>query len=394
VTRCAAALSTHPVASVATGEVAGAVLEALGPEPDLLVLFATRAHTGAIDDIAAAARQLLRPAVLIGTTAVSIAGGAQEIEDEPGLSVLAVRVEGGAGPIVPVRLEAMGTSDGTTILGLPDTSEPGSTLVVLADPFSFPVQELLDALSGSRPALSVVGGLASAAFQAGGNRLLLDGAVHDDGAVGVLLPPGIATRSIVSQGCRPIGSPMVVTGANGNLIESLASEPALPLLLRLVDSLPPADRALAAGGLQLGRVVDERAETYGPGDFLVRSVLGAVRDRNAVAVGDVPPIGTTVQFQVRDASTADHELRALLGDTRAAGALLFTCNGRGTNLFDQPHHDASLVAGAAGPAVAGMFCAGEIGPVGGRPFVHGFTASVLLFDPVADDPGRAGAGHG
>jgi small ligand-binding sensory domain FIST len=386
VTRCASALSTHPVASVATGEVAGAVLESLGAEPDLVVLFATRPHTGAVEDVAAAVRELLRPATFIGATAVSLAGGSQEVEEEPALSLLAVRFDGG-GPAVPVRLEAIGTGDGATVLGLPDTSEPGSTLVVLADPFSFPVQELLDAVADDRPDLTVVGGLASAAFAAGGNRLLLDGVVHDDGAVGVLLPPGVATTAVVSQGCRPIGTPMVVTGSSGNMLESLASEPALPLLLRLVESLSPADRTLAAsGGLQFGRVVDERAESHGPGDFLVRTVLGAVKERNAVAVGDQVPVGTTVQFQVRDAGTADHELRAMLAGTTAAGALLFTCNGRGVHLFTEPHHDARLVAEAASGAVAGMFCAGEIGPVGGRPFVHGYTASVLLFDP-GPDPG-------
>jgi small ligand-binding sensory domain FIST len=184
----------------------------------------------------------------------------------------------------------------------------------------------------------------------------------------------------VSQGCRPIGRPVVVTAAAGNLVESLASEPALPLLLRLVDSLAPDDRALAASGLHVGRVIDERAESYGPGDFLVRGVLGAVRERQAVAIGDEAPVGTTIQFQVRDATTADHELRTLLGDTSAAGALLFTCNGRGAGFFGEPHHDAALVAAASGGATAGMFCAGEIGPVGTRSFIHGYTASVLLFD--------------
>jgi small ligand-binding sensory domain FIST len=381
-TSCASALSVHPVAASATGEVAGAVLEALGPSPDLVALFATRQHTGAVDDIVAAVRQILQPGLLVGCTASSIAGGAQEIEEEPALSLFAARFEPGAGPAVPVRLQAVPSADGPAIIGLPRTDEAAS-MVLLADPFTFPIDQLLDALAADRPHLTVVGGMASAAFQQGGNRFFLDGAIHDDGAVGVLLPPGVATSAVVSQGCRPIGRPMVVTGASGNLLESLASEPALPLLLRLVESLSPDDRALAAGGLQVGRVVDERADTFGPGDFLVRSVLGAVRERQAVAIGSEAPVGTTVQFQVRDATTADQELRAMLGDTAARGALLFTCDGRGTNLFPEPDHDAELVAAAANGATAGMFCAGEIGPIGGRSFVHGFTASVLLFDPAS-----------
>ena len=379
-TRCAAALSVHPVAASATGEVAGALLEALGPRPDLVVLFATRHHTGALEDITGAVRQILEPGALVGCTASSIAGGGEEVEEEPALSAFAARFPVGSGAAVPVRLQAVSSGDGQAIVGLPAT-DAGGCLVLLVDPFTFPADQLLDAVATDRPDLTVIGGMASAAYQAGGNRFVLDGALHDDGAVGVLLPPAVATTAVVSQGCRPIGRPVVVTAASGNLVESLASEPALPLLLRLVDSLEPDDRALAAGGLHVGRVIDERAESYGPGDFLVRGVLGAVRERQAVAIGDEAPVGTTLQFQVRDATTADHELRSLLGGTSAAGALLFTCNGRGTGFFGEPHHDAALVAATSGGAIAGMFCAGEIGPVGSRSFIHGYTASVLLFDP-------------
>ena len=385
-TRCASALSVHPVAATATGEVAGAVLEALGPGPDLVVMFATRQHTGAIDDMAGAVRQILEPGLLVGCTAAGIAGCAEEVEEAPGLSLLAVRLDEGAGAVVPVRLDARPDGDGEfTVTGLPETADE-QVLVVLADPFTFPADRFLDDLATERPGLTVVGGMASAAFRPGGNRLLLGEQIHTDAAVGFLLPPAVGATAVVSQGCRPIGRPMVVTAATANLVESLASEPALPLLLRLIESLDPDDRALAAAGLHLGRVIDEHADSYGPGDFLIRNVLGAVRDRQAVAVGDNPPVGTTVQFQVRDATTADHELRALLAGADASGALLFTCNGRGTNLFVEAHHDARLVAAVASGATAGMFCAGEVGPVGGRAFVHGFTASILLLDADGGRP--------
>ena len=379
-TRCASALSVHPVAATATGEIAGSLLEALGPEPDLVVLFASRAHTGALDDITAAIREILTPRLLVGSTAVSIAGGAEEVEEAPALSILGVRFPPGTPPATPVRLQAVPSGEGAVVWGLPDTPDEPSALVLLADPYSFPVDPFLAGLAAERPALTVLGGMASAAHGPGGNRLVLDGTVHDDGAVGVLLPPALRTTAVVSQGCRPIGQPMVVTASSGNLLEGLASEPALPKLLRLVESLDPDDRALAARGLHLGRVVDEQKDTFGPGDFLVRNVLGAVREREAVAIGDQAEVGTTVQFQVRDAASADADLRTLLTGHDAAGALLFTCNGRGTHLFGVPHHDAELVAAAAHGATAGMFCAGEIGPIGGRAFVHGFTASVLLFD--------------
>jgi small ligand-binding sensory domain FIST len=173
---------------------------------------------------------------------------------------------------------------------------------------------------------------------------------------------------------------MVVTKATGTQVHERASEPALPRLLRLVETLDAGERNLAARGLHLGRVVDERKDVFERGDFLVRNVLGAVRERGAIAVGDEVEVGAVVQFQVRDADSADEDLRALLAGRSAAGALVFTCNGRGTHLFGEPDHDAGLVSAVTGGATAGMACAGEVGPVGGRAFLHGFTASVLLFE--------------
>ena len=383
-TRCAAAVSEHPVAAHATGEVVGAVLEQLGDgaPPDLAFLFATAAHTGALDDVVSAVREVLQPAVLVGSTAVSVVGRDIEVEEAPGLSLLAVRLAPGAPRPVPVRLEVVPSSEGEgwSVWGLPAT-EPGSTLVLCPDPFTFPADRFLDGLAEQAPGVAVIGGLASAARAPGGNRLLLDGHLHSDGAVGVLLPPGIVTSAVVSQGCRPIGDPLVVTRSVGTLIEELASEPALPRLLRTIEGLDTRDRNLAARGLHLGRVVDERKDVYERGDFLVRNVLGALREREAVAVGDEVDVGTIVQFHVRDAESADEDLRALLAGRAASGAVVFTCNGRGTHLFGEPHHDAEVVAAVTGGATAGMFCAGELGPIGGRSWLHGFTASVLLFDP-------------
>lgn len=380
-TRCAAAVSEHPVAAHATGEVAGALLEQLGPAPDIAFVFATAAHTGALDDVVAAMREVLQPEVLAGSTAGSVVGRDREVEEAPGLSALGVRLDPGTPSPFGVRLELVPASDGEgwSVWGLP-ALEPGSTLVLLPDPFSFPADRVLDALAEQAPGVTVIGGLASAARGPGGNRLVLDGSIHDSGAVGVILPRGVATSAVVSQGCRPIGDPMVVTRASGTLVEELASEPALPRLIRLLEGLDPRERTLAAQGLHLGRVVDEHKDVYERGDFLVRNVLGALREREAVAIGDEVEVGAIVQFQVRDADSADEDLRALLAGRRAAGALLFTCNGRGTHLFGRPDHDAELMAAVTDGATAGMFCAGELGPIGGRAWLHGFTASALLFD--------------
>ena len=187
-------------------------------------------------------------------------------------------------------------------------------------------------------------------------------------------------RQSVSQGCRPVGRPFVVTKSEQNVVYELAGQPALERLQELVALSSDDERELMARGLHLGLVVDEHKAEFERGDFVVRNVMGADRQSGAIAVGAVCDVGATVQFHVRDAATADEDLRALVGGHDAEAALLFTCNGRGTRLFGTPDHDAGVVSDAFdGAPLAGFFCAGELGPIGGRNFLHGFTASVVLF---------------
>lgn len=384
----ASALSEHPDAAEATGEVIGAVLERLGTEPDVAAVFASPQHRDDFADMAAAINRMLRPGVLVGTTAVAVLGGPREVEDAPALGLWAGRL---VAPPRAVRLQATRTSAGIALQGLSaSTFEPGDALILLADPFSLPVDAIIDALAtlelpGSDDAVSipVVGGMASAATAPGGNRLVVDDEVMSSGGVGIVLPGGVATSAVVSQGCRPIGDPMIVTQAEGNLVMEIAGRPALDRLDDLVHAADDEERALLASGLQIGIAIDEHRATFERGDFLIRGVVGADRRRRALAVGDQVDVGTTVQFQVRDAVAADEDLRAMLADASGDAALVFTCNGRGQRLFGEPDHDARVVHETLGaPALAGMFCAGEIGPVGGRSFVHGFTASVLVFSDV------------
>jgi small ligand-binding sensory domain FIST len=374
----AAALSQHPVAADAVGEVLGSIVEQRGVEPDLVVVFASAAHVEFLGEISAAISTVLRPGTLVGASASSVLAGAQEAEEVPALSVWAAWTE----PVRPLRL-ATGPvhddGDGPAVMvqGVPADVPLGCTLLLLADPHSFPADGFLNQLAAARPDVMVVGGLASAAAFAGGNALVLDGEVHRDGAVGVVLPP---TQAVVSQGCRPVGEPMVVTRAERGFLMELAGKPALDRLTDLATELPLEDRALLAKGVQLGVAIDEHRLEFGRGDFLVRPVLGADRGRGVIAIGSEVAVGTTVQFHVRDAASADDDLRELLDGVDGAGALVFTCNGRGERLFGVEDHDASVVAESLDTsAVAGMFCAGELGPVGGRSFLHGFTASILVF---------------
>jgi small ligand-binding sensory domain FIST len=373
----AAALSEHPLATHAVGELVGHVLDELQGEPDVAVLFVGGPSVGAVEDIAGAVRELLRPAVLVGATAAGVVGGPREVEDGPAVSLWAART----GPVTPLRLTTPVVDGEVVVVGLPPRGVAATErhAVVLADPFSFLADVVVAAAADLTPELRMVGGLASAGAGPGGDRLVLDDAVHHDGAVGFLLPAGCRVDTVVSQGCRPIGRPLVVTRAAGNLLVELAGRPAAHRLAELLESLGPEERTAAAAGLHIGLVIDERKAEFGAGDFLVRAVLGVDRPSGGVLVGQGVEVGTTVQFQLRDPASATEDLERMLAGRSAASALLFTCTGRGHRLFGVADHDASRVHERTGSgATAGMFCAGEIGPVAGRTFVHGYTASALL----------------
>ncbi len=363
-------MSEHPDSASAVGEVIGEILEAVGPAPDLAVLFASAAHRDSIGEMAGAIHRVLAPSALVGATAVSVIGGPLEVEERPAVSLWAAA----RCPARAVRLEAVRNHEGWVVGGMPDDAR--GTLLAVPDPFTFPNEALLTAGSG----VTLVGGLASAASRPGGNRLVLDREVYDDGAVGVLLDPGVEVRSVVSQGCRPIGQPFTVTRSEGNIVAEMGGRTAVDRLRETLLGLEEGDRSLVANGLHVGVVIDEHKSVFDRGDFLIRGLIGADEQTGALAVGDAVEVGTTVQFQVRDAATADEDLRELMADASAGSALVFTCNGRGTHLFDGPDHDAAVVHEALERVpVAGMFCAGEFGPIGGQNFLHGFTASVVLF---------------
>lgn len=372
----AAALSEHPVAADAVGEVLGSIVERGGVEPDLVVVFASAAHVEFLGEISSAVRTVLRPGTLVGSAASAVLGGHREVEEKPALVVWAAWT----GPVRPLRLWTRRTEDVVAIEGVPADLPDGATLLLLADPYSFPADGLVDQLASVRPDVTVVGGLASAAGNPGGNALVVDDEVHRDGAVGVIVPREQLVGPVVSQGCRPVGEPMAVTASDRNFILELAGKPALERLSALAAQLAPEEKLLLSQGVHLGIVINESRDRFDRGDFLVRSILGADRAKGVLAVGAEVAIGTTVQFHVRDAQSADDDLHRLLDGVHGDGALVFTCNGRGAKLFGVNDHDASAVTDHLGTdAVAGMFCAGELGPVGGRSFLHGFTASVLIF---------------
>lgn len=378
----AAGMSRSAEPAAAIGEAIGAVLEQLGhnqrlaaetaSQPDVCVLFTSGRHCGSMSDMADAAMAVIQPTTLIAVTAVGVIGGGLEVENDDAVSLWA----GHTGPTTVVRLEALDERPDSTILGLPDAIAPGSTMMLLADPFSFPVDALIDQLPAG---VDLVGGLASAASAPGGNTLMINNRSFSDGAVGVIFPPGVA-NTVVSQGCRPVGSPWVVTAARQNLIDELGGKPAIERLRSMIEAFEPADRAAAARGVHIGLLANEQRHEFHQGDFLIRSVLGVEQQTQAVAIGDRVEVGQVVQFQVRDPASATSDLEQLM--IPAHGALVFSCNGRGTHLFDEPDHDAQIVSEHVDGGVAGMFCAGELGPIGSRNALHGFTATVVAFREV------------
>jgi len=393
----ASALSEHPTATEAVGECCGALLDALGPHPDLVVAFPSTHHAPAAAEIAGALVAALSPMVLVGAVADSVVGTGREVEGSPALSVWAGRF----GPVVPVHVTArMDPDRGLVWSGIPASLPSGTTaLVLIADPWTFPAEEFLAYMRSVRPGLPVIGGMASGARAAGETRLLWctdRPEVHTNGAVGVLVGPGVELRTVVSQGCRPIGRPLVVTACDGRVVSELAGRPALVRLQEVAAKLTQEEIGIInRTEVHLGRVIDEHKESFGHGDFLIRTVVGADRSTGAIVVNDVLEVGTTVQFHLRDAAAADEDLRLLIGSVAGErpialgrrGALMFTCNGRGRHMFGTPDHDAGVLADLLGPVpVAGFFAQGELGPVGGRNFLHGFTASLALLDELVQEP--------
>lgn len=398
--KAGAGLSTHADARSAAAEASLAARPAMeGAQPDLAVVVASPHHAARAAEVLEAVHEAVTPGSVIGCVAEAVIGGAREVEEGPAISVWLASLPA---PAETFHMGFVPTDTGGTFAGWGFDERPGEGVppsLVIADPYTFPADTLLGYLNEHRPGAVVVGGMAGAGSGPGETVLFQDREVIHEGAVGARLPGAVSVRALVSQGCRPFGRSYVVTRSQANFLFELGGRPPLNRLEEALESLSRPDRELASQGLHIGRVIDEYKSEHGPGDFLIRGVLGVDPQNGAMAVGDRIEVGATVQFHVRDAATADDELRSLVEREVAnlpgkpAGALLFTCNGRGARLFGAPDHDAALITSLLGGApLAGLFCAGELGPVGGRNFLHGFTASLLLFvDGRRDEPAPGGA---
>ena len=355
-----------------------------GRTPDLTCVFVSGDDPGQVADAGLRAMQRSAAQATIGCSGPGVLASGRAVE-----AANAVAVWSAVLPDVRVRtfhLEVLPSDDGMAVVGMPERADDDAVGVLLADPWSFPVDGFVARSNEALTGLPFVGGCATGWRGRGSTRLLINGETVDRGAVGALLAGPVGARALVSQGCRPIGPAMTVTAADGNVLLEIAGVPALDKLEQILLELDPESQALAATGLHIGIAMDEYAEEHGLGDFLVRGIAGSDPDRRGIVVGDLVPVGRTVQFQLRDATAADDDLRRTLRALRTGtldtveGALLFSCNGRGAEMFTAADHDVVVVGEElAVDAVAGFFAAGEIGPVAGRNHMHGFTASMLAF---------------
>lgn len=358
---------------------------------DLLLVFASHHFTGDFPRLVQRAREVTAPRVLAGCSGQGIITTRREIEGEPAVAVLGITMPGALVQAVHVsqpRVEACAMAeDWQRLTGV--SPERVNGWIILADPFYLDAERLIAGLSAAYPGAPLVGGMASGDFRQRRTHVFLDGRVHDEGAVLIAIGGAYTVRTVVAQGAEPIGQTWTITGVVGNFITSIGGRPPLEVLNETFQSLAPALQERARSNLLVGLAINEYQAEFGRGDFLIRNLLGVHRETGALAVGDLPRLGQTVQFQIRDAQAADDDLRATLAATRRGlgvepvAAVLCSCNGRGIGLFGEPDHDAATVAEHLGPLpLAGFFCNGEIGPVGGRPYLHGFTASLGLLVPA------------
>ena len=363
----------------------GALRPLEGDAPDLLVLFASPAYSDDYADLLAAAAKS-GASEIVGCSASAVIAGVQEVEDQPGVAVLAVRLPVGA-ELRARRVPPPATA--SVALDLPAGKCTG--LIVLADPFTTDVAGLVDSLERDYPGVAIMGGLATGDPGVRETFVFCNGSAVPDGAVVVGLGGTVGLSPVVSQGCEPIGATWTVTDAERNIVKAIGGRPAYQVLVETVRGLDQDRRERVNGNLLVGLAMDEYRDDFKRGDFLIRNLMGVDQASGAIAIAAQVTVGQTLQFQIRDARAADEELRHMLGVARAeaaatnpaAAALLFACNGRGVGLFGTPDHDALTVRELLGQVpLAGLFCNGEIGPVGSRTFVHGFTASLALIAAV------------
>jgi small ligand-binding sensory domain FIST len=327
--------------------------------------------------------------LLVGCSSQGLIVGGQEVEENAGLTLGLYALPGADLKAIHFTQEQVEEANGAGYWRLETGLEPQQTNGWLAfiNPFQLDSETWLKGWNEAYAPLPVLGGLASGEFNEQLTQVYLNGEVFEEGGVAVSVGGSVELVGVTSQGCTPIGDTWTLTKVERNIIHKIANRPAYEVLAETYNRLTPEEQKKTRGNLFLGLVVNEYLEEFHRGDFLIRNVLGADPNSGSIAVAALPRAGQTVQFQRRSAAAATEDMTELLtraqkrlDQTTIYGACLCSCNGRGRHLFGRPNHDAQLVQERLGPlGLAGFFCNGEIGPVGEKSFLHGWTASLALF---------------
>lgn len=362
-----------------------------GERPSLGLLFLTPPLFEQAAEIQEIVRVHGRVELLAGCSSASLIAGDQELEGQGGLALGLYRFPEPRLTAVHLEQRQVEESNGPGYWHLETGVAPDQThgWLAFADPFHLDCETWVERWNEAYPEIALAGGLASGEPQEQRTQLYLNGEVFEEGAVALSFGGGVELATVISQGCTPIGEPWTITKVDGNLIHQIGNQPAYKVLVETFNRLPQEAQHRAQGNLMVGFVVNEYQEEFHRGDFLIRNLLGGDPSSGVLAVGARPRLGQSLQFQCRDAAAATEDMTELLQRARKTvagrdilGACLCVCNGRGQRLFGAPHHDARLTQEQLGPlGLAGFFCNGEIGPVGNRNFLHGYTASLALFLP-------------
>jgi small ligand-binding sensory domain FIST len=389
--RWSSAVDTDKSLATSVQRAAESVFIGLGrQEPDLLIAFVSAQHAPRFEALTELVRREFDGAFLFGCCAGGVIGGGREIEDHASVSLTGallpgVRLKGthlDAAQVPPVYAEPRVWEETLRM-----TANQQPSFLVLADPFSFETETYLRGLDRVFPLAPKIGGLASGARQVGGTTLYLGNQIHRSGCITLALTGNIEIDTVVAQGCRPVGDPLFVTSAHENLIRELDGRAPRDVMAELFERLPAVDREIFSQSLFIGLAMKTDASEYVPGDFLIRNILGMDPQSGALWVNAQIPEKSVVQFHLRDATTSAFDLERTLTTYRAsqpiqgdAGALLFSCEGRGAGLYGQSDHDSNAFRRlVADVPIGGFFCSGEIGPVAESTYLHGYTSAFAVF---------------
>jgi small ligand-binding sensory domain FIST len=357
------------------------------PSLELALVFVSPAFSEHSGLLLSLIKDELNPELTAGCTSTSLISNAQEFENVDGFSLGLFHLPNAdlKTTCFSQRDIELGT-DSTYWTDHNEVDEPNGW-IVFADPFHMDLDSWLTQWNHTYPGTPILGGLATGRPGVNQTEIYLNDQVYSQGGVAIAIRGDIQVRNVISQGCTPIGEPWIITKASENILQEIGNRPAYEVLVETVNNLPKDFAPQVQGNLFVGLVTDEYHDDFKRGDFLIRNLLGADPEKGILAIGALPRLGQTVQFQLRSPEAAKEDLSTLLKEKTSSlegemilGGLLCTCNGRGQRLFGSPNHDAQSVIEAFGEmGLVGFFCNGELGPVGNQNFLHGYTASIALF---------------